>query len=67
MGALQAEEADDPEFLPLEIDRSSLLNPSQRSRLKEESKNETIEWIRAYWLGLAMFLILAAFWLLDTL
>lgn len=56
---------DEPEFLPLEIDRT-LLNPSQRSRYNTEDSH-TSEWIRAYWLGFGMFLILAAFWLLDTL
>lgn len=56
-------ETDDPEFLPLEMDTVERLNPSQRFAEDESSS----EWIRAYWLGLGMFLILAAFWLLDTL
>jgi hypothetical protein len=55
---------DESEFLPLEMD-TTLLHPFQRSRYADDSNKS--EWIRAYWLGLGMFLILAAFWLLDTL
>jgi ATP/ADP translocase len=47
--------------------RGLLTHSRKRERREEVSPQSRTEWIRPYWLGAGLFLVLFAFWLLDSL
>lgn len=47
--------------------RGLLTRSRKRERRDEVSPQSRTEWIRPYWLGAGLFLVLFAFWLLDSL
>jgi hypothetical protein len=56
---------DDDDEEDVLLDRG-LLQPSKRIQLRAE-EDTPVDWLRAYWLGLGLFLVLFSFWLLDSL
>jgi ATP/ADP translocase len=46
---------------------AGLLNPHQRQRLRLDDDTTRHDWLRPYYLGSALFCILCAFWVLDSL
>lgn len=65
---LHQEDIRDEEVEDVPLDHHSFLQTSSKeARRKEFHRDERIQWKRAYWLGLGLFLILFTFWLLDSL
>jgi AAA family ATP:ADP antiporter len=50
-----------------EDESKGLLTPQRKRPRHEHSPHAGNEWIRAYWLGVGLFLILFSFWILDSL
>jgi AAA family ATP:ADP antiporter len=66
----EGQETEDSNDFSDTCESRGLLMPSrkrERERRDEISPQSRTEWIRPYWLGFGLFLVLFAFWLLDSL